>query len=628
MRKVGCGGMGAVFEAEDEVLQRRVAVKVLTRASDETELLVEKFRIEAMAAANLDHPNIVQVFRIGQDKGYHYFSMQYVDGATIREEIRKRGRIDVDSAMSIVRQAADALGFAHRAGIIHRDIKSTNLMIDSTGRLRITDFGIAKFARIEDDSGEEEFFLGTPEYSAPEQLLGEEVDGRADIFSLGVVLYEMLAGVLPFRGSSHRAVAERVLKSEPLPLTSFDPRMPNEVQGLVSTMLAKDVRARFQSCEPLIEAIDKVRLELAQGSEAAQRRRLSAKRSGEPEGKVEKAATPLSLGNEHFERGEFGQAAQYYRKAIEAKTDFGEARERLGQCYVAQRCYAEAKSVWEEALRADPGNMQLWTSLENLDRLIAKVEGAPEGVAERHMARLGGPEEEAGSRGGFQVVMDEPPASVTRNRLASEVKSRRTIRPAVPIVALAILAISGALFVWTARVKSATEQVLTEEARRIIRNGYVPFDLGASVLIPAARVNLGNNGQVEIGAFRIDKYEVTNGQYERDVLDRAASRPAHWPGRECPEELRDLPVVNVSYDDAEAYALRRGKRLPTESEWKLAAGCFGGNKWPWGELFDPAKCNTKERGAGCAVPVGLSIFGNDRSRYGVHDMAGNVSEWT
>ena len=205
LRKLGAGGMADVYLAEDATLGRRVAVKVLLKRYAGDAQFVERFRREAQAAARINHPNIVNIYDWGPVDGTYYIVMEYVEGETLKDHIRREGRYSPGEAVRIALELLGAVQVAHAAHIVHRDIKSQNILIDPSGAVKVTDFGIAKA----DDSQMTEAgsILGTAQYLAPEQAKGEPVDERSDLYSVGVVFYEMLTGTLPFRGDSAVTVA-------------------------------------------------------------------------------------------------------------------------------------------------------------------------------------------------------------------------------------------------------------------------------------------------------------------------------------------------------------------------------------------------------------------------------------
>ena len=245
--KLGGGGMANVYLAEDATLGRRVAIKMLHRRFVEDPKFVERFRREAKAAAGLNHPNIVGVYDWGQADDRNYIVMEYVEGETLKELIRREGRLGGRRAVEIALELLTGVGAAHARGVVHRDIKSQNILIDGEGRAKVTDFGIAQAG----DPGMTEVgsILGTAQYLAPEQARGEPVDERSDLYSVGVVLYEMLTGRVPFRGDSAVTVALKHV-NEPVPEPAqFVPRLPPSLNRIILKALAKDPRHRYASAD-------------------------------------------------------------------------------------------------------------------------------------------------------------------------------------------------------------------------------------------------------------------------------------------------------------------------------------------------------------------------------------------
>ena len=200
-RRIGTGGMADVYLAQDETLGRRVAIKILADRYTQDAGFVERFRREATAAAGLRHPNIVSIYDRGETNGAYYIAMEYIEGPTLKQEITARAPLPEAEAIGYAIQALQALEFAHRRGVIHRDIKPHNMMITPDGLLKVTDFGIAR-ATNEVDMTEVGSIVGTAQYLSPEQARGQPVGPQSDIYSLGIVLYEMLTGEVPFSGSS------------------------------------------------------------------------------------------------------------------------------------------------------------------------------------------------------------------------------------------------------------------------------------------------------------------------------------------------------------------------------------------------------------------------------------------
>ena len=248
LEKLGEGGMGAVWKAEDTRLKRTVALKFIPPQTVQDPEFRERFLREAQAAAALQHPNIATVFELDEDHGF--LAMELVEGPSLRDKIRERP-LKLNEALHIVSQVSEGLRAAHERGIVHRDIKSGNILLTPEGQAKITDFGLAALAdrtRVTKTGA----VLGTPGYMAPEQARGEKVDRRADIWALGVVLYEMLAGRLPFRGDSEAAVVHSILNDEPEPLTASRAGLPLEVDRVVGKCLSKDAADRYQHAEDVL----------------------------------------------------------------------------------------------------------------------------------------------------------------------------------------------------------------------------------------------------------------------------------------------------------------------------------------------------------------------------------------
>lgn len=262
LRKLGSGGMANVYLAEDEELGRRVAIKILNDRYANDELFIERFRREAKSAAGLSHPNIVSIYDRGEAEGTYYIAMEVIEGRSLKELIMTRGALPVDTAIGHAKQLLEALRFAHRHGIIHRDIKPHNVLLSADQqvknepRLKVTDFGIARHGASQ--MTEAGSIMGTAQYLSPEQARGAPVTAASDLYSAGVVLYEMLTGKVPFSGDSAIEIAMKHVTELPSPPSQLRSEIPHELDQIVLRALAKDPEDRYQTAEEMIEDLERV----------------------------------------------------------------------------------------------------------------------------------------------------------------------------------------------------------------------------------------------------------------------------------------------------------------------------------------------------------------------------------
>jgi eukaryotic-like serine/threonine-protein kinase len=258
--RIGTGGMADVYCAHDEHLGRDVALKMLHRRFAQDQDFVERFRREASAAAGLQHPNVVGVFDRGEFDGTYYIAMEFLRGRTLKDVINQDGPLDQERALDITTQILRAAGFGHRRGVIHRDFKPQNVIVDEEDRVKVTDFGIARAGASEiTETGS---IMGTAQYLSPEQAQGTAAEQPSDLYSIGVMLYEMLAGRLPFDGDSAVAVALRHITEPPPPLHQLRSDVHPALEQVVNQALAKDPRQRFQDADSFIAALEHVRPQL------------------------------------------------------------------------------------------------------------------------------------------------------------------------------------------------------------------------------------------------------------------------------------------------------------------------------------------------------------------------------
>jgi serine/threonine-protein kinase len=261
IRKLGSGGMANVYLAEDQELGRRVAIKILNDRHANDDQFVERFRREAKNAAGLSHPNIVSIYDRGEAEGTYYIAMEFLDGRSLKELIVGRGPAPVNVAIDYTRKILDALRFAHRNGIVHRDIKPHNVIVDAEGRVKVTDFGIARAGTSQ--MTEVGSIIGTAQYLSPEQAKGAPVDQTSDLYSVGIVLYELLTGKVPFSGDSPVEIAMKHISAVPEPPSVHRPDVPEDLDLIVLRALGKTPEERYPSAEAMDQDLGRVAQGLA-----------------------------------------------------------------------------------------------------------------------------------------------------------------------------------------------------------------------------------------------------------------------------------------------------------------------------------------------------------------------------
>ena len=254
IKTLGEGGMANVYLAHDEILDRNVAVKVLRGDLANDEKFVRRFQREALSASSLSHPNIVEMYDVGEDDGQYYIVMEYVDGKTLKQVLKQRGHLSITEVVDIMLQLTDGLAHAHDAYIIHRDIKPQNIMILSNGMIKITDFGVAT-ALNSTQLTQTNSVMGTVHYLPPEQANGKGSTVRSDIYSMGIMMYELLTGLVPYKGESAVEIALKHLR-EPLPsVRKVDPTIPQSIENVIIRATAKNPKNRYTDAREMHEDI-------------------------------------------------------------------------------------------------------------------------------------------------------------------------------------------------------------------------------------------------------------------------------------------------------------------------------------------------------------------------------------
>lgn len=313
IEKIGEGGMAIVYKAKCRLLNRYVAIKILRPEFTKDEQFVENFRRESQAAAGLSHPNIVSVYDVGQEGNIHFIVMELVEGKTLSELIEEKGRLDYKEAINITRQVASALSLAHKNQIVHRDIKPHNILITNTGVAKLADFGIAKAVSASTIIGRNNKVMGSVHYFSPEQARGAYVDERSDIYSLGIVLYEMLTGKVPFDGDNPISIALMHINDPMPPVSAEVPGIPPQLEKIIMKATDKYQTNRYRTADEMIEDLDNIEFitkvmgqkaftiageeEKEQPAASVRPERERTHRKSEPAGKTEESDKTLERAN-------------------------------------------------------------------------------------------------------------------------------------------------------------------------------------------------------------------------------------------------------------------------------------------------------------------------------------------
>lgn len=703
--EIARGGMGRIVEARDGNLDRSVAMKLLIRGADEQLGLQLRFTEEAQITGQLQHPNIVPVYDLGTiEDGQLYFTMKWVEGRTLRDILRGLRRHDPEIERTFTRsrllgafqQVCMGIAYAHSRGVVHRDLKPSNIMFGTFGEVMVMDWGLAKILKRDAEgrvrSHREEMsswatrhgeVIGTPGYMPPELALGQldDVDGRADVYSLGAILYEILTLRPPYTGREARAVLRKMLRERVVPPRERAPKrnIPPELEEVCMRCLAKDIEQRYDDVLELhatiarfLEGAIEQERRLGEGRQnvldaRAHTERFRAHHQDVERLEAEALAHRLLLapwdgaerrhalwetehGLEHARRERveaFTHAVQSYRQALTNNADDEEARE--GICALYWDAFLQAESEGDAA-----AGIHYQTALRRVDtgRYAALLEGD---------GKLTVTTDPPGSRA-VLFVYDEQDRILTPRDARDLGRTPVTVDP-LPmgsyLLALRAPGLRGTQV--PVRIDRLGEARLEVRLR-------TDSSLGAGfVYIPGGRFNVGGDPhaswslphqQILVDDFCIGRLPVSCLQYldflnsleDREEALRRAPRlfsqggmlfDAHDGVLAIPERDpsglpwdTNWPVFGISFDDAEAYCAWRGARdgvayrLPDEREWEVAARGADGRFYPWGNVWEPTYCKSAHARPGPAHLEPCGSFPQDRSPYGVMDMAGGVSDWT
>ncbi|MBX3394154.1 MAG: SUMF1/EgtB/PvdO family nonheme iron enzyme [Phycisphaerae bacterium] len=581
IRKLGEGGMGVVYLAEDAILGRRVALKVLARHKINSEHALARFREEARSAAALKHPAIVPVFKFGQSGEDYFIVSELVEGQTLagliqskRNEFRARPHEDArdwhKQAAEILAVIADALDCAHRAGIVHRDVKPSNILLDHDRGPRLTDFGIAKHVNDEVPSPHSGV-IGTVHYMSPEQaaIAETQVDQRSDIFSLGIVLYELLSFRLPFDGPTIHQVLQAVMYVEPQKLRTIDRSIAQDLETICHKALEKQPHDRYQTAAHI--AAD-----------------LRCYLTNDPI-----LARPPGLKH---------RIVRYVRRH----------RRRVVAGVIAALLAAIALLSWNVVAQTRRSMSHILATCEDQDaRLWVRPIGGSTASIPKSM-----------DMGNLPVKFDLPTGLYRLTATSGDGFSEATL----------LITTTG------------DERTIEMPPPKLIPNdpNMAYFEAGQVMSGVPGRTGSQSLRAVQLDPFYIDLAEVSNAEYRRFVEATGHRRPIHWDNPDFEPGLDDRPVVGVTWDDANAYCRFVRKRLPTADEWEHAMRWPDGRLVPWGSQSPTelriTSIDAAERSSSINMSVAIAEYiANTRpvrsdqslqSSVGLFHGATNVSEFT
>jgi eukaryotic-like serine/threonine-protein kinase len=572
---LGIGGMGAVYRARHAFISNDVAIKIIHPRQGMSNKTGERFLREAKVAVMVDHPNAVKVTDFGSSGGMLYLVMEFIQGQSLSDLIRKRGYLNPSDTAEIMGQICAALDSAHSNNIIHRDLKPENIMIKQNDRgqriVKVLDFGLAKMLTLEGSAASltsADTVVGTLNYMSPEQCRGEEViDSRSDIYSLGVVAFEMLTGKLPFSSSRPTGLLSKHMFELPPRLRSIRPEIPEAVERVVLRALEKKANQRYRTAGEFAS-------ELSQAAEGTD-------------------SPVLSI--------EIDRQAERMNRAM-ARSYSGDFESDLPSNITQQVDPPQTESVSYEF---------------NFNNGISKADKLSELSIE-----------------GFSA----PPSELTPGLVSSaSVPTTRPVnRRKILIATLAVVLLIGVSGGYLALQRSGgkrpaepgSQTAPSDKGMVLIQGGWLRMGSleGYEFEQPVH--------EVLVDSFYMDEMEVTNEQFRRFVeetgyisdAENSGNKKNNWKTFASPDR-NNHPVVLVSWNDANAYAKWAGKRLPTEAEWEYAArGGLVGMRYPWGDEPPPRRANF-DRGRRVQTPPTEPVKSYEPNGYGLYDMAGNVSEW-
>jgi eukaryotic-like serine/threonine-protein kinase len=640
--KLGEGGMGVVYLGHDTSLDRRVAIKLLPESLMQDETARKRFVREARSLAALEHPYICSIHDVGEAEGRSFIVMEYLEGQTLRDRLAQ-GTVPLKQAMQWTVEIAEALAVAHEKGIIHRDLKPANIMLLHTGHAKVMDFGLAKQVPLLPESGVQERTLtagltregvtvGTIPYMSPEQVQGKTVDFRSDLFSFGIVIYEMLTGVNPFKRDSGFDTAEAILKEIPAPISKYRDDKPQSLVALINKLLAKDPKDRYQQAREVANNLQRA-IDETFGQQIVATRPPFARLGKALKKPVYLIPLILILAAAAY----FSvQGVRSYQKAKWAREKLLPEIEQLVQNVPYTGEGPNSWAAYELATQAEqyiPDDPLLQRLMQGICGKV-KLSSNPSGARAYAKAYA--------DTGPHWRYLGQTPADSVRlplgfSRIKLEKKGFRTV---IDIAWVSTFTSDTLPLPYT--LPKAGSMLEDMELAPEASNWYVNPAAPTALHMPGFEHLAGES----VGDFMMDRHEVANKDFKRFVdgggyenqqywkypfvkegktlswkdamalfIDKyGRPGPATWEGGECPEGQDDYPVAGVSWYEAAAYAEFVGKRLPTIYHWDRAAFTYA----------SPAIVPLGNFSGKGPRPVGSS---QSMNRFGIYDLAGNVREW-
>ena len=645
-RKIGQGGMGSIYRAVHIENLRVCAIKLMTSLSGGKDDAIARFKREARNSVRIDSVHAVTVYDSGAtDEGLLFLAMEFIDGKPLSRVIAEQRVLPIERVIHITNQIAEALAAAHALPMIHRDLKPDNIMITRKGSdtdfVKVLDFGIAKALTEEggDNLTKTGFVLGTPVYMSPEQLLGEPLDGRSDIYSLAIIVFEMLSGRLPFEGDNPQAVMMKRVMSQPTRLRAVAPTVSEAVENAVMSGLERDPNARIAHVEAFASELNRALHSSTQLMGGGVTRSLED--PGSARATREWAGNETGLGSGPVFTG---QSVQSTSPAPGSVNTWAATEVRYSPSQ--HQAIAQTSPSTPPAQSAIVGQPVAVTDQPAITPEAAVVSKPSRGARVLLLAGVGlvvlviaailylvlpGSSSSGfalvvkGAPPGSKVFINEKPRDATASDGSLKVSS---VDPGKVNVRVSREGFSD--FITT--ITGAKGETQTCEAQLLPEIDYN----GAMVPIPAGKFVMGDDNheaderpahEVNLPSYYIDKYEVSNSQYKKFCDETHRAYPPNPPIDPTYFTSKpDDPVLGVTIDDAVAYASWARKRLPTEDEWEKAASWDPGAQkkrtFPWGDDFASGRANI-----GTDHPLPVSVPSGDRCFYGVLNLAGNAAEW-